>query len=163
MTVHATLDRARDPGGRWRRSREWAQRKRAAKAAAGFDFPGLLAALCVAQRNAPPRDVAPGAPPADRGRWYMEPAKVFDDVYRVGTKGRSSWVLTTGDGLILIDTTYEYETEPVIVGGLRKLGFDPASVKYVIISHPIRARSAAQNCSRTATAPISSWARAVGT
>ena len=60
---------------------------------------------------------------------------MFDDVYFVGTKDRSSWALTTSDGIILIDTTYEYEAEQVIVGGLKKLGFDPASVKYVIISH----------------------------
>jgi metallo-beta-lactamase class B len=60
---------------------------------------------------------------------------MFDDVYFVGTKDRSSWALTTNDGIILIDTTFEYETEPVIVGGLKKLGLDPASVKYVIISH----------------------------
>jgi metallo-beta-lactamase class B len=108
---------------------------RTAKAAAGFDFPGLLAALCINPRNAPPRDVPPGPPPPDRARWYTEPAKVFDDVYFVGTKDRSSWALTTSEGIILIDTTYEYETEPVIVGGLKKLGLDPASVKYVIISH----------------------------
>jgi metallo-beta-lactamase class B len=108
----------------------------AAKKAAGFDFPGLLGALCVSPRTAPaPRDVAPGPPPADRARWYTEPARVFDDVYFVGTRDRSSWVLPTADGLILIDTTYEYETEAVIVGGLKKLGFDPAAVKYVIISH----------------------------
>jgi metallo-beta-lactamase class B len=56
-------------------------------------------------------------------------------VYFVGTKDRSSWALTTPEGIILIDTTFEYEAEEVIVGGLRKLGFDPASVKYVIISH----------------------------
>jgi metallo-beta-lactamase class B len=107
----------------------------AAKKAAGFDFPGLLGALCVAPRNAPTRDVTPAPPPANRKSWYTEPAKVFDDVYFVGTKDRSSWALTTGDGIILIDTTYEYETEQVIVGGLKKLGLDPASVKYVIISH----------------------------
>src|SRR5262249_47893797 len=107
----------------------------AAKKAAGFDFPGLLGALCVAPRNAPTPDVKPGPPPPDRKRWYMEPAKVFDDVFFVGTKDRSSWALTTPDGIILIDTTFEYESEEVIVGGLRKLGFDPASVKYVIISH----------------------------
>src|SRR5262249_12546531 len=64
-----------------------------------------------------------------------EPAKVFDDVYFVGTKDRSAWALTTADGIILIDTTFEYEAEQVIVGNLKKLGFDPASVKYVIISH----------------------------
>jgi metallo-beta-lactamase class B len=106
----------------------------AAKKAAGFDFPGLLAAICVAPRNAPTRDVTP-APPPNRKSWYTEPARVFDDVYFVGTKDRSSWALTTSDGIILIDTTYEYEAEAVIVGGLKKLGLDPASVKYVIISH----------------------------
>lgn len=62
-------------------------------------------------------------------RWYAEPAKAFDDVYFVGTKDRSSLALTTSDAIILIDTTFEYEIEEVIVGGLRKLGFDPASVK----------------------------------
>jgi metallo-beta-lactamase class B len=107
----------------------------AAKKAAGFDFPGLLAAICVAPRNAPTRDVTPAPPPPNRKSWYTEPARVFDDVYFVGTKDRSSWALTTSDGIILIDTTYEYEAEAVIVGGLKKLGLDPAGVKYVIISH----------------------------
>jgi len=107
----------------------------AAKKAAGIDFPGLLAAICVAPRNAPTPDVRPAPAPPDRARWYMEPAKIFDDVYFVGTKDRSSWALTTSDGIILIDTTFEYEAEAVIVGGLKKLGFDPASVKYVLISH----------------------------
>jgi metallo-beta-lactamase class B len=107
----------------------------AAKKAAGFEFPGLLGAICVAPRNAPEPDVTPAPPPPDRASWYTEPAKVFDDVYFVGTKDRSSWALTTSDGIILIDTTFEYEAEQVIVGGLRKSGFDPASVKYVIISH----------------------------
>src|SRR5215471_18608250 len=107
----------------------------AAKKAAGFDFPGLLGALCVAPRNAPTPDVKPGPPPPDRANWYTEPAKVFDDVYFVGTRDRSSWALTTSDGIILIDTTFEYEAEAVIVGGLKKLGFDPATVRYVLISH----------------------------
>jgi metallo-beta-lactamase class B len=61
----------------------------AAKKAAGFEFPGLLAAICVAPRNAPTPDVGP-APPPNRASWYTEPAKVFDDVYFVGTKDRSS-------------------------------------------------------------------------
>jgi metallo-beta-lactamase class B len=107
----------------------------AAKKAAGFDFPGLLAAICVAPRNAPTRDATPAPPPPNRESWYTEPARVFDDVYFVGTKDRSSWALTSSDGIILIDTTFEYEAEAVIVGGLIKLGLDPASVKYVIISH----------------------------
>ena len=108
---------------------------KAAKRAAGTEWRGLLGALCVAPANAPPPDVAPPPPPPNRANWHTEPAKVFDDLYFVGTKDRSSWVLPTSEGLILIDTTFEYEAEPVIAGGLRRLGFDPARVKYVLISH----------------------------
>src|SRR5262249_23510659 len=87
----------------------------AATRGSGVGWRGRLGAPGVAPANAPPRDVAPGRPPASRKNWYTEPAKVFDDVYFVGTKDRSAWVLPTGDGLILIDTTFEYEAEEVIV------------------------------------------------
>ena len=43
--------------------------------------------------------------------------------------------MTTSEGIILIDTLYEYASNEAIIGGLRKLGLDPATVKYVIISH----------------------------
>ena len=106
----------------------------AAKAAAGFDFTGLLARICVAPQTGPGRDVAPGPAP-ERTTWLTEPAKVFDNLYFVGTKFHSSWALTTGEGIILIDTLYEYASDEAIVTGLRKLGLDPSTVKYVIISH----------------------------
>jgi metallo-beta-lactamase class B len=107
----------------------------AARNAAGFDFTGTLARLCVA----PPfttgiRDAAPGKPPA-RETWFTEPAKVFDNLYFVGSKIHSSWALTTSDGIIVIDTLFTYNSEEEIVGGLKKLGLDPAQVKYVIITH----------------------------
>src|SRR5215469_8728202 len=108
----------------------------AARTAAGFDFTGTLARLCVA----PPlmlggiRDVAPGPPPA-RDTWFIEPAKVFDNLYFVGSKIHSSWALTTSQGIILIDTLFTYNSEEEIIGGLKKLGLNPAMVKYVIISH----------------------------
>jgi metallo-beta-lactamase class B len=108
---------------------------KAAKRAAGTEWRGLLGALCVAPANKPPPDVPPPPPPPNRANWYMEPAKVFDDLYFVGTKDRSAWVLPSSQGLILIDTTFEYEAERVIVGNLKKLGFDPRSVKYILISH----------------------------
>src|SRR4051812_8654428 len=106
----------------------------AAKAAAAFDFAGTLVRTCVAPQTAPGRDVAP-APAPDRATWFIEPAKVFDNLYFVGTKIHSSWALTTSDGIILIDTLYDYASEEAIVGGLAKLGLDPAKVKYVIVSH----------------------------
>lgn len=108
----------------------------AARNAAGFDFTGTLARLCVAPPMMPLgiRDVAPGSPPA-RDTWYIEPAKVFDNLYFVGSKIHSSWALDGGDGIILIDTLFTYNSEEEIVGGMKKLGLNPANVKYVIISH----------------------------
>jgi len=108
----------------------------AARNAAGFDFTGTLARLCVAPVAVPStlRDVAPGPAPA-RDTWFIEPAKVFDNLYFVGSKIHSSWALTSSEGIILIDTLWTYNSEEEIIGGLKKLGFDPAKVKYVIISH----------------------------
>jgi len=107
----------------------------AARNAAGFDFTGTLARLCVAPAfTTGIRDAAPGKPPA-RETWFTEPAKVFDNLYFVGSKIHSSWALTASDGIILIDTLYTYNSEEEIVGGLKKLGLDPAKVKYVIITH----------------------------
>jgi metallo-beta-lactamase class B len=108
----------------------------AARTAAGFDFTGTLARLCVV----PPmvlggvRDVAPGPPPP-RDTWFIGPAKVFDNLYFVGSKIHNSWALTTSQGIIVMDTLFTYNSEEEIVGGLKKLGLDPATVKYVIITH----------------------------
>jgi metallo-beta-lactamase class B len=108
----------------------------AARNAAGFDFTGTLARLCVAPVAVPStlRDVAPGPAPA-RVTWFIEPAKVFDNLYFVGSKIHNSWALKTSAGIILLDTLFTYNSEEEIVGGLKKLGLDPATVKYVIISH----------------------------
>jgi metallo-beta-lactamase class B len=106
----------------------------AAKAAAGFDFTGTLARVCIAPQTGPGRDVAPPPPPA-RETYLTEPAKVFDNLYFVGTKFHSAWALVGSDGIILIDTLYEYASEEAIIGGLKKLGLNPARVKLVVISH----------------------------
>ena len=112
----------------------------AAQKAAGLEYPGLLGRLCVVPPNKenspPPR--SPSSTPRtvpDRSTWYAPPFKVFDNLYWVGTKIHSAWALKTSDGIILIDTLYNYASEPEIVDGLTKLGLDPATVKYVIISH----------------------------
>lgn len=106
----------------------------AAKAAAGTDHTGTLARLCVLPQTGPGPDVAP-APAPERSRWYTDPAKVFDNLYFVGTKVHSAWALTTSDGIILIDTLYPYASPEAIGEGLKKLGLDPKSVKYTIITH----------------------------
>src|SRR5213594_3989753 len=100
------------------------------------DFYGLVTALCVAPLNAAPRPDAPAPRPnPNRKSTYLEPKKPFDDLYWMGTPSRSTWALTTSDGILLYDTQGVYDAEDVIVGGLKKLGLDPAKVKYVLISH----------------------------
>src|SRR5258707_15736097 len=94
----------------------------AARTAAGFDFTDVLARLCVAPQPVPLtiRDAAPGRPPA-RETWYAEPAKVFDNVYFVGSKIHNSWALTTSEGIIVLDTLFTYNSEEETGGGLKKV------------------------------------------
>jgi metallo-beta-lactamase class B len=107
-----------------------------ARNAAGFEFTDVLARLCVVPARFPEtiRDAAPGPPPS-RESWYIGPAKVFDNVYFVGSKIHNSWALVTSQGIIILDTLFTYNSEEEIVGGLQKLGLDPAQIKYVIITH----------------------------
>src|SRR5437868_11341488 len=103
-----------------------------AKDAAEFEFLGTLARTCLLppSRSEDTRDLAAPyvtdpakAPP--RASWYAEPAKVFDNLYFVGGKIHSAWALTTREGIILLDTIYPYNSEELIVGGMKKVGLDP--------------------------------------
>jgi metallo-beta-lactamase class B len=116
--------------------------QQAAKTAAGFEFLGTLARTCFLppSRSEDFRDIpAPyvtdpsKAPP--RASWYADPAKVFDNLYFVGGKVHSAWALTTREGIILLDTIYPYNSEELIVGGMKKIGLDPKDIKYVVVSH----------------------------
>jgi metallo-beta-lactamase class B len=120
----------------------------AAKAAAGQYHIGLFNAVCAAAAQppvAPQRGQAAAGrgqqPPPDRAQWYAEPVKVFDNLYFVGQTEWSAWAVTTSDGIIVIDTIFEYAVEEEVAGGLRKLGLDPATIKYVIVSHGHRDHS----------------------
>jgi glyoxylase-like metal-dependent hydrolase (beta-lactamase superfamily II) len=42
---------------------------------------------------------------------------------------------STSDGIILIDTIFDYSVEAEVVDGLKKLGLDPSKIKYAIVSH----------------------------
>jgi metallo-beta-lactamase class B len=122
----------------------------AARAAAG-EHAGMVQRLC--PMNAAP-GAAPGAarggtrgaaPGAARGRgaagggaaaeWRREPVKVFDNLYFVGMTEFSTWAVTTSEGIIIIDPVFDYSVEEAVVGGLRKLGLDPADIRYVLVSH----------------------------
>jgi metallo-beta-lactamase class B len=76
----------------------------------------------------------PPAPPA-RENWYAEPQKVFDNLYFLGQTEYSVWGITTSQGIILLDAIFDYSVEAEVDEGLRKLGLNPADIKYVIVSH----------------------------
>lgn len=63
-----------------------------------------------------------------------EPARLFDNVYSVGLQALSSILVTTSDGLVLLDTTFA-ETVDGVLDNIRTVGFDPANIKYVFITH----------------------------
>src|SRR5579864_2155260 len=116
----------------------------AAKAAAGTDFAGVFNRICseavlraAAARPAAGRAGAaqrpPGPPP--RESWHAEPVKVFDNLYFLGQTEYSVWAITTSQGIILIDSIFDYSVDDEVAGGLKKLGLDPSTIKYAIISH----------------------------
>jgi metallo-beta-lactamase class B len=116
-----------------------------AKAAAGDTYQNLFNFLCAAPAG-PRGGAPPGAPgrrgggppggPPDRATWYIEPVKVFDNLYFVGQSEYSAWAVTTSEGIILIDTLFDYAVEDEVAGGLKKLGLDPSTIRYAVVTHP---------------------------
>jgi len=134
-------------------SAEAQQHIEAARAAAGTEHVGVFQPVCngaISLANPPAprgggagrggggrgggRAGGPPGPPA-RETWYAEPQKVFDNLYFVGQTEYSAWAITTSQGIILLDAIFDYAVEAEVDEGLRKLGLNPADIRYVIISH----------------------------
>lgn len=64
----------------------------------------------------------------------VEPFQVFDNLYYIGAEWVSSWLLVTDQGLIVFDAMYEGLTD-LAIEGIRKLGFDPNDIRYLVVSH----------------------------
>ena len=60
--------------------------------------------------------------------------KAFDNLYYVGVGWVGSWLVTTTDGLILIDTVDRPAHVDHLLDGVRRMGFDPRNIKYVIVT-----------------------------
>jgi metallo-beta-lactamase class B len=129
----------------------------AARAAAGDDFQNLFQFQCYGPGPGGPRaptvagaqrGPGPGGPPGagqrppgpppgppERSTWYTEPVKVFDNLYFFGQSEYAVWAITTSEGIIVLDTIFDYSVEDEVAGGMKKLGLDPANIKYAVVSH----------------------------
>ncbi len=65
----------------------------------------------------------------------LEPVKLFDNLYAVGNSEATVYAITTSQGIVLIDSGYADRVEAQVVDGLKKLGLDPANVKYILLGH----------------------------
>jgi metallo-beta-lactamase class B len=106
------------------------------RARAGADLQKEFENTCSAtgpQRAALARQ-AEGLPPAKD--YTVEPTKVFDNMWYVGLASQGAFVITTSEGLILIDTLNNTEeARDVIVPSIRKAGLDPAQIKFIVMTH----------------------------
>lgn len=87
--------------------------------------------------------VAKADPPKIYQVWGPESVGYFDpfpphhvagNIYYVGSRGISVFLITTPEGNILVNAGYE-ETVPQIKEGIRKLGFDYQDTKILLNSH----------------------------
>jgi metallo-beta-lactamase class B len=111
----------------------------AADRAAGTDFIGPLLLCNQARPDALKRvmpsanelrseGAVPGQPP--------EPTQVFDNLFYVGVDNVTAWAVVTSQGIILIDAlNNKKDWVDRIEPGMRKLGLDPAQIKYVVVTH----------------------------
>ena len=103
-------------------------------------FDALFRLICSQPRpNARPQKVGPGESDelaktvaTPREQWYVPPAKVFDNLFYIGTKSESTWALTTSAGIILLNTNFDWVT-PELLNELKTFNLDPANIKYVIV------------------------------
>ena len=130
-----------------------------ARQLAGDDLKALLP-LCQAQpavRASGPalehfldRAIAAPSPP---------PGKAFDNLYFVGDEWVSAWAINTSRGIILIDALNTgKEAAQLIEGGLRRLGLNPARIKYIVVTHGHGDHYGGATYSRTSITPA--WWRA---
>jgi metallo-beta-lactamase class B len=125
-----------------------------AETLAGADFVSVFKDVCFAPAPAPTEGRAATATPAaatigadqeptlPRSVYHVEPVKVFDNLIYLGQSEFSAWAVTTSAGIIVVDSLFEYSVEDEIVDGLKKLGLNPADIKYVIVTHAHRDHAA---------------------
>jgi glyoxylase-like metal-dependent hydrolase (beta-lactamase superfamily II) len=63
----------------------------------------------------------------------VPPFKAFDNVWYVGAGWVGAWLVSTSQGLILLDAVEERYVDHLL-NGVRRMGFDPKDIKYVVVT-----------------------------
>ena len=70
------------------------------------------------------------------GQPAPDPGRVFENLYFVGSSWVSAWAIRTSQGVVLIDALNNAdEARQLIEEGMRKVGLDPADIRFVIVTH----------------------------
>lgn len=102
--------------------------------AAGTDLTPLLALCKPAPATRPKGDDHALAALIDKPA--PPPGRAFDNLYYVGAQWVSAWAINTPDGIILIDALNNgKEAAQLIEGGMRRVGLDPARIRYIVVTH----------------------------
>ena len=64
----------------------------------------------------------------------FKPLRIVGNVYYVGASGVSSYLITSPEGHVLIDTGFE-QTVPIIRENVKTLGFRMEDIKFILASH----------------------------
>ena len=70
--------------------------------------------------------------PQPRDQWYYPPYKIFDNLYFIGTKSAGIYAINTSDGIIMIDTNFDWDVNE-LVAGLLQYGLDPAKDRKSVV------------------------------
>ena len=66
--------------------------------------------------------------------FYVRPFQIAGNVYYIGNKAVCSHLIDTGEGLIVIDTSYP-ELDHLLITSIWEAGFDPKDIRIVLHTH----------------------------
>jgi metallo-beta-lactamase class B len=100
----------------------------AARQAAGVEWTTAAAYFAMTAEEVKPTLPSSGVSPT-------EPARVFDNLYLIGSKQVVVWAIRTTDGIVLLDAGGTALGADGLIAGMKQLGLDPQSIRYVLIAH----------------------------
>ena len=94
----------------------------------------ILLIIVIASATSTPATAKP-TPEKTEEQGYVEPFKMFDNLYYVGDRWTSAYLLKTTKGLVLIDTL-DMPYSKWIPENISLLGFTPTDINYILVTHP---------------------------